>query len=190
MRSAILSAALALIVEKGVHDLSLREIARRLDHSPAGLYEYFDSKADILRETRLGALNHFLEALRSVPQDQPFDEFIVQLGQAYIGFAKRHPQEFLLLFTEARGVIDDTPEEAEIASKSYAILHDAVAQAIEAGQIQAHPTLQAAEAAFSFWALVHGMAMMQVSYQRRMDLDFDAVADTAIRALARGLAPS
>jgi len=47
-RKAILQTALELIAEKGLDKLSLREIARRVGYSPAGLYEYFDSKEGIL----------------------------------------------------------------------------------------------------------------------------------------------
>ena len=47
-RKAILDTAMQLIVEKGPDKLSLREVARRIDYSPAGLYEYFGSKDELV----------------------------------------------------------------------------------------------------------------------------------------------
>ena len=47
-RDLILKTALELVKEQGIDKWSLREIARRIDYSPSGLYEYFDSKDDIL----------------------------------------------------------------------------------------------------------------------------------------------
>ena len=46
-QQAILDIAAKLIVEHGHEKLSLREVARQADYSPAGLYEYFKSKADV-----------------------------------------------------------------------------------------------------------------------------------------------
>ena len=48
MRSRILDNARALVHENGFEKLSLRAIARRVDYSPAGLYEYFDGKDAII----------------------------------------------------------------------------------------------------------------------------------------------
>ena len=47
-RDAILEAARHIVHEDGIGGLSMREIARRIEYSPAGLYEYFGSKEEII----------------------------------------------------------------------------------------------------------------------------------------------
>ena len=186
-REAILSAALLLIHEKGVNKLSLREIARRIEYSPAGLYEYFDSKAEIIQAVRLRALTHFYQALANVPSTLSYPESMVQLGMAYINFARQYPQEFLLLFTHLRGEIEETAAETKMSQNSYRQLSDAVQRAVDEGLIHTQSDFLTTEAAFSFWALVHGIAMLQVSYQREFELGIDNTSQIAIRALAKGL---
>lgn len=186
-REAILSTALQLIHEKGVNGFSLREIARRIEYSPAGLYEYFDSKAEIIQAVRLGALTRFHRALAQVPPTLSYPESIVQLGMSYINFARQYPQEFLLLFTHLRGEIEETAAETEMSQDSYRLLSDTVQKAIDEGLIHTRSDFLASEAAFSFWALVHGIAMLQVSYRREIAFDMDNAGQIAIRALAKGL---
>src|SRR5947209_11755605 len=45
---AVLDAALEIIAESSIEALSMREIARRVEYSPSGLYEYFASKDELL----------------------------------------------------------------------------------------------------------------------------------------------
>lgn len=187
MREAIVSTAMALIQEKGADKLSLREIARTIGHSPAGLYEYFGSKAEIVQAVRGRAQERFRQALGRVPVDLPVQEYLVQLGLAYVDFANRHPQEFRLLFTRLRGRIEEDPAEQSLAQESYGLLDDAIQRAMDEKVLPAHSGLGKDEAVYAMWSLVHGMAMLQVEYLRDLELDFPAVDEAALRALVDGL---
>jgi AcrR family transcriptional regulator len=186
-RDAILGAASELIQERGADHLSLREIARRIGYSPAGLYEYFAGKAEIVQAVRQRALEEFIRAMRSVPQHLPSDTYLIQLGMAYITFANRNPEEFLLLFTHRRGSIAETEVETELAQGSYAYLERAIERAMEAGAIRRSAGFDTNEAAYSMWGLAHGLAMLQVSYLRGIQIDFPTVDEIAMRALVKGL---
>ncbi|MGA9534126.1 MAG: TetR/AcrR family transcriptional regulator [Anaerolineales bacterium] len=186
-RQAIIATALDLIQRDGPDRFSLREIARRIGYSPAGLYEYFDGKAEIVQAVRERAMKEFLDAMRSVPQDLPSDDYLVRLGLAYIGFATRHPQEFLLLLTHLRGVVEESETERDLSQGSYWYLDHAIERAIEDDVIRPDVGLQKDEAAYAMWSLAHGMAMLQVSYLRELNLDFERVDATALRALVAGL---
>ena len=186
-KEAILSTALELIVEKGVNRLSLREIARRIGYSPAGLYEYFDGKDEIIQAVRYEALSRFKRELTSIPPRTAFSEYITNLGLAYIQFAKKYPQQFFLLFTHLRGEIEETPEEIELSRNSYALLSGAVQEAIDNQEIPTEENFRTQEIAYIFWAMVHGMAMLQVIYTRRFNIDFPEVNKLAIEKLVEGL---
>ena len=101
-REEILDAALALINEKGPDAFSLRALAERVDYSPAGLYEYFDGKDDIINAVCADGDRMLFAYLRAVPDTLPIDQYLVELGLAYIRFAVQNVEHFKLVFTYDR----------------------------------------------------------------------------------------
>ena len=188
IRQAIIAAAFDQIRQHGADQLSLRAIARAIGYSPAGLYEYFDGKADIVQAVRELAQGRFFEQLDLVPADLPPEEYILELGLAYIQFARNYPQEFLLLVTDQRGSIPDNTRERSLAQASYGLLDQAVENAINTGKIKTRAGFGKDEAAYTLWALVHGMAMLQVAYQRQLSINSKEADPAALRALIMGLA--
>lgn len=187
-RHDILNAALGLIVEKGVEKLSLREIARRIDYSPAGLYEYFDGKDAIVDAVVQDGAERFQRRLELVPTTLPPDVYLLELGLAYIDFARLYPEHFVLLFSRmlaGRRRFDDPVNPAD----SYALLTRGVERALAAGVIAAQPDFDLEEIAYSAWALVHGMASLQAYHLREFEADFDATHRHAIRIWIDGLRP-
>lgn len=192
-KDAILKAAMDLIVEKGHNNLSLRQIARRIGYSPAGLYEYFDSKEDIIQSVCIQSEGRFLSYLKRANTDLPLDEYIVELGLTYIQYARENPQEFIFMFTYRRGdyqeaVLDpeQTPEE-----NSFMVLYNAIQAAIDDGFIQTHPGYNTLEASYSLWSLVHGMSMLQVTYLDTLpniSINYPTADRTTLQALVKGLA--
>ncbi|MEI6899671.1 MAG: helix-turn-helix domain-containing protein, partial [Bacteroidota bacterium] len=50
LKDLILSAAKSLFIEKGIDETSIRNIAERIEYSPATIYLYFKDKDEILHE--------------------------------------------------------------------------------------------------------------------------------------------
>ena len=101
-RRAILDAALALFVENGYDQVSMRNIAARVEYSPAALYGYFASKDEIfyaLAEEgyRLLGAKQFTTA-RS---DDPLDDVRDGAWRLY-EFSREQPQYFALVFLDRR----------------------------------------------------------------------------------------
>ncbi|MGZ3678797.1 MAG: TetR/AcrR family transcriptional regulator [Ktedonobacterales bacterium] len=93
-RAGPFSTPRTLIVEHGVVGLTLREIARRVDYSPAGIYEYFASLSEIVAALREEGFTLFGTYLGRVPATLPPLERMVELGMAYLAFAQEYPEEF------------------------------------------------------------------------------------------------
>ena len=188
-RQAIVSTALKLLVEKGPHKLSLREIARRIDYSPAGLYEYFDSKDDLIQavcdeaDERLGA------ALRAVDARLPAGEYLVELGLAYIRFARQNPEHFTFLFTRREVEAPEQPVNADEfdTGNSFMVLYNAVRRAIDAGVIRTGEGYGLMEIAYSLWSIVHGAALLQTNSLYQFPLDFQAIDRKALQVYLQGL---
>lgn len=185
-REAILDAALQLILENGVDKLSLREIARQVDYSPAGLYEYFGSKDEIINTVITEGHDRFRNVLLAVPTSLPPDEYLVELGMAYIHFARRNPDYFLLMFTH----MSDGPVELHTdqhSDDSFQILMRGVERGIDEKVLQADEHTGALGVAYNLWSLVHGAAMLQVTHLRQLDHDFETSDRYALKTFVAGL---
>jgi AcrR family transcriptional regulator len=187
-RAAILAATREVLLDKGLDNLSLREVARRAGYSPASLYEYFDGKEALVTAVGAEALERLAAELLAVPTNQPPGARLVEIGLAYIRFAHRNPQHFLLIFDRlpsGRSSLAQAPDERS----PYRLLLDAVQAALDAGAINARAGFGQEEIAYGLWALVHGMATLQLTHLRQYNADFAAGDRGVVEAFVRGLGP-
>ena len=160
--AAILDAARAVMRERGVSALSLREVARRVGMRAPSLYEYFPSKAALYDALFLMAIRRYGAGVARLRQGQ--DSFWGRLRvefDAYMTFAKEHPDLYELAFE--RPVPGFVPSEASMAESTAALadFHRVFVEAIEAGQIA--PGLPAGQARDLAIAMVHGLTAQQVA---------------------------
>ena len=82
-RNQILDAAAAVFAEKGFHRATTKQIAKTAGVSEGTIYNYFDSKADLLIGimTRLAELEHLDEELADALQSDVRDFFIAVFRQ-------------------------------------------------------------------------------------------------------------
>lgn len=185
-KQAILQAAQDIIAEKGVDGLSLREIAQRIDYSPAGLYEYFNSKDDIIMAVCVEEFAQFSAYLERVPIDLSPAERIIQLGQAYLDFARNNPERFLFIFTTV------PPDKGSITSLTaentpYNILREAVQAYIETEKIVLPAEYTIDDVTYIFWAKVHGMAMLQQTVFCQNERGIGSIHRWAFEIFEKGL---
>lgn len=185
-KEAILTAARQLVAERGADNLSLRAIARRIDYSPAGIYEYFDNKEDIVTTLCDAGNSELSRFLRRVPTDLPLETYMVQLLEAYIDFARQNPELYSLMFTQLTIGVTEKPEEFD-PDDSFTILIRAVQRGKDEGHIQVSDDYDVFEIAYSLWAVAHGMAMLQVNYMRNFNFDFESADRRTVQVFLRGL---
>jgi AcrR family transcriptional regulator len=185
-RRAILDAARALIVERGIAGVTLREIARRVDYSPAGIYEYFGSLGEIVVALSEEGFALFGTYLARVPTALPPAERLVELGLAYLAFAQQHPEEFQLIFTNFTSRLL-TLEELRERSPTFGMLVRAVADGIDAGVFKSREGYGLDEMAYHCWATVHGLAMLRVNHLRNAKQDLDAIERRILEELVHAL---
>jgi len=96
---AILDAALALVVEQGAEALAMREVARRADVQISSIYQYFPSKAHIIRElakrnlarVRLLLEDEVRRLLAEFDAAPPVAEAVDRLVDAYFAHYRDQP---------------------------------------------------------------------------------------------------
>lgn len=182
----ILQAAQELIAERGSDGLSLRELARRIDYSPSGLYEYFHSKDELVAAICTEGLERLNDYLTSIPADQPPMERLFQMGLAYLDFARQNPEHFRLIFTDLVAPAAPLDEPTTVEGDPYQTLLQTVQAAIEADEISPQPGYGLYEIAYSLWALVHGMAVLEQTHLQRIQADFDAIHRHTLEIFAAG----
>ncbi len=185
-RDAILKAAGEIIAKKGTDGLSIREIARRIDYSPAGLYEYFGSKDEIVTSLCQQFNDTFFAALAAVPDDLPPTHYLVELGMAYIQFARQNPELFILMFNQLNVGVVEMPKESTPDS-AFDLVTRGVERGIANGDIAQREDYNVMDIAYGLWSLVHGTAMLQINYMADMRYDFEASDRHAIETFVRGL---
>jgi AcrR family transcriptional regulator len=196
-RDAILDAARQIISQKGVEALSIRSIADAIDYSPAGLYEYFGSKEEIILAVIAQGFERFTRALERVDRRLPARDYARAVGMAYIDFAVRNPDFFLLMFTtaplaelyskESHQAQDANSAAAKLQEEpSFAVLYRAIARCVEEGLFPTRPDYGIFEMAITAWSHVHGVAMLRVTNFRYIPADFTVIEQAGLEVLFRG----
>ncbi len=90
--------AMRLIAERGVEELSLREVARRLGVSHQAPYKHFPSREHLLAEVVARSFEHFAEFLEARERHGDPHADLGELGLAYVAYASEHPLEYRLMF--------------------------------------------------------------------------------------------
>ena len=163
-KERILEVARRQVLAHGHDKLSLRAIAREVGFSAPSLYEYFPDKQAIV-----DALSARIAASLRAALRKPSD--LIGIGVAYVAWARRHPQDFMLLFAKLgsrrRGLAQTAP-----ADSPYRIVLE------DAGGDE--------QIAYALWATAHGMAMLQLTHLAGFAADFDAADRRALTALVDG----
>lgn len=91
LREACVKEALAIIANRGLDALSLRDVARRLGVSHQAPYKHFPSREHILAEVVSRAYASFASHLaKRTRSDDPYRD----LGQSYLDYARKHPAHY------------------------------------------------------------------------------------------------
>lgn len=158
LRRAVIKAAFALVKKRGLRELTLREVARKIGVTHAAPYHHFKDREALLsamEEEAFQELDHAMRESKAGVED-PSDELFA-LGRAYIDFAREHPERVQVMFQRGEG--DKAAEMSETGRCAFQHLVDAVARCQTQGVAPAGDPFALA---LSAWSLVHGFAALWV----------------------------
>lgn len=180
---AVLDAALEIISESNIEALSMREIARRIDYSPSGLYEYFASKDELLDVLRRQGFEKLTEHIKRTVRGSTASQRLLESGMAYLDFAKRNPQLYLLMFNRVPAQIEEARKlERRMTNSAFAELLAIIRAGVESGAFKSTPNVSIEQLAYSNWAHVHGLAMLRLTLLSTTTEDIDALNIEVLRA--------
>jgi AcrR family transcriptional regulator len=199
VRMKIMDAARDLFVRDGYESVSMRKIAEAIEYSPTAIYQHFTDKAELMQQL----CAHDFKSLAQVSAElvgiaDPVER-IRKLGHTYIRFAVKHPNHYRFMFMTPHAELQG-PEAAREAyekdcgkdnpnENSYLLLQMACAEAI--AQKRLRPELTDAHlAAQTFWAAVHGVSSLEITFRNDPWLpmaDLEKRAATMVDGIIRGL---
>lgn len=193
VRDLIIGAAEALFAQHGEAGLTIRRIAEEIDYSAGAIYQYFQSKEDILHEIREMFFARLLARLDQVTADRDMSVDCMLDGlEAYIACGLDQPNHYRMAFATGatRGAFTVESNVYEAAMR----LEGMFAGAVEAGVI---PPVNVRLAATSVWPCLHGLTILMVEdeeFPTKMpgseNVARSAVMQFHLKLLVRGLGAS
>jgi AcrR family transcriptional regulator len=157
LRAAMLDRAWEVVDADGADALSLRQLARDLDVSHGASGRHFRDKHALLDAVAVLGFGRLNAALaEAVETGRPFPERFRAAGDAYVGFAVRHPSILRTMYAAKH----HPAASAELVEVSHVAMPALVAlfrAAQDAGELPPRPAEEAALVAF---AAVHGVATL------------------------------
>lgn len=169
-REEILGVARELLLEVGPEAISLRQVARRADFSPAALYNYFSNRDELIASLFVESFKKLDDYLERVPSDLPLRARLVELGMAYLDFGRENPMDLRCVLVATSLEVPASSEAMELGLGAVRIIGGTIQEGIDQGLFAPDQSLTAAELAYGIWALVHGLVSVSA-------VDLGPVAD-------------
>ena len=191
LRDACIVAAREVIAERGIENLSLRDVARKLGVSHQAPYKHYPSRDHLLTEVLRRCFQHFAAHLDDRPPCEEPREDLRQLGVRYLSFAQAHPLEYRLMFSTTwpeaakdAGLMADGNYAFDILRKVLRRLHGSSAR------LRSKVDLDA----IYIWSTMHGLAgIMSSNSMDALDLQpgvLEAAVAHAMQRVELGLSAS
>lgn len=162
LKKDILIAAKELFLENGFEATSIRNIAEKIEYSPATIYLYYKDKNEIihaLHQEGFKLLIQHFEPLSTIPSAF---ERLKAMGKAYIQFALKHPDVYHLIFTmkEPLAHVQECELDWDEGDTSFQMLLSTV----KGCQQEGHFTdMEPVGMSFLIWSTMHGLCTLRTS---------------------------
>ena len=162
LREALIAATIALIEERGVEHVSVREAAKRAGVSAGAPFRHFPTKAALMTavaEQAMTRLRSMVDAGLAIASDQPLERFEA-IGRAYLDWALQNPTHFQII--SSRTLIDFNASESLRRDNDTIrrVMEDLLTEAARRGLLA--PDIDFASLVLSARAFVYGLARMYI----------------------------
>jgi AcrR family transcriptional regulator len=186
LRHALAEAAMGLVRSGGPEAVSVREVARELEVSPAAIYRHFPDRdalvAEIGRRSRAQLATRMVAAVRQVrrrdARARSVDRFLA-VGRAYIEFARDEPHLLAAAFLPIQGQPSE-PEEPN----PWSVLSSALDDLSSVGVLLPE---RRAGAEVIAWSAVHGFSTLRQTGAFLTSGEPEPDAETLLLGIARAL---
>jgi len=184
LRAEIIDATKELLARAGQVDaVSIRQIAKIVGVTPPSIYRHFADK-DQLIDAAVAQVFEDLDAVMSAatdPNESPMER-LRQQGQAYVRFARDHPEHYRLATApgETAGAVDQV-----LTSSAFAHFTATVTECMNLGVITPGDPVPVV---LELWSSAHGIASLLIAKPYLPWGDPDAFTDRVLRSVCVGRA--
>jgi AcrR family transcriptional regulator len=162
LREALIDAAYQQIEQEGAISLNLSKLAQKIGVSQPAVYRHFPNKQAIAISAAQRGFEQLAAALQKTTQNLASDSFedIRAITQAYVEFARNHPEIARLMFSMKERV---TEPALQNASKAAAVPLFRIVEAAKCDDRLRNPDVE--QSVRIIWATIHGLAMLLMDEQ-------------------------
>ncbi|MCU0352239.1 MAG: TetR/AcrR family transcriptional regulator [Cytophagales bacterium] len=162
LRSLILEAAMRLFAEKGVENVTIRNIADAVEYSIGTIYVYFKDKNAILHALHTKGFAELRSRFLVLMHVNNPMERLKAAGHVYIQFAHENPEMYNLMFSiiAPMDFIETWNNEWNEGQATFSFVRDMVQDCMKIGYFGGHSALPLA---YMIWSMVHGMCSLVIS---------------------------
>lgn len=154
VRRGILMAARDIARQEGWQSVTIRKVAERIEYSPPTIYEYFESKEDILIELLREGFRQLATTLKTVRETTGDPEqCLLNMVEAYWNFAMSNPELYQVM-NGLGGVPFDCLEKPPAARESFVTTQETLVDWAQANDVDIPDVEGAVEI---IRGLVHGL---------------------------------
>lgn len=188
LREALIEAGLALIAEKGVRALTLREIGARAGVSRMAAYRHFKNKEELLFAIGEAGFKRFGDALEKARNDAPknYADRVVAMGLAYLEFASKNRAHYEVMFLPMGDSSARPANGGDAARRAFAILEETVREGQNTGDVQQGDSQAIASL---IWSSIHGISLLKLAGEGPPDAFGPEFVRFSSHVLYRGLKP-
>jgi AcrR family transcriptional regulator len=187
LRRAVIDTAIAIIADRGIDRLTMREIANEIGVSRMAPYRHFENKAELLAVLAQEGFEAMYAATQLAAQTsaQPIER-LHAIGVAYIFYAIERPVHYYVMFDASLSDRTIYPPLYQAAVKNFDCLVEILIQCQQQGAIRAGDPQQIAQIT---WSLVHGLSLLSIDRQFATmgAAPISELADSAMTTLIAGL---
>jgi len=177
MRDKIIDAAIAMFLQEGYEKTSIRNIAEKIEYSPATIYLYYKDKDELLYDVQKQAFEQMSAVFqKKITATDPFER-LEQLCHTYVWFGINNPELYDLMFIIKAPMNSIEDQEWHNGKDALDTLINCVAECIEHKYIQFK---DARVAALSIWAMGHGLISLDIRCRIKEDIIGDVTKEEMI----------
>ena len=185
-REALVEAAGRLLVAGGLDAVTTRAVAAEVGATTSAIYALFGSKTALLAAVHEEGFRGLDRSLRDVAVTQRPLADLRELALAYRRSARARPHLYQVMFGPPIAGLQPGEAGEQLAGTTLQRLVDTVARCQRAGVLAGDEPWPVTR---QLWALVHGLASLELRGALGPDEDAQATWEQALRTAARGLAP-
>jgi AcrR family transcriptional regulator len=182
MRQRIIDASIEMFLEEGYEKTSIRNIAEKIEYSPATIYLYYKDKDELLYDVQGQAFEKLYQAFVEKANSKDPLKRLEQIMLTYVRFGKNNPELYDLMFIIRAPM--NVVEEKELWSNGhdcFGFLVQCISECVEQKLIRFDDPMIGA---LSVWAMGHGLVALDLRCRFKvMELDEEAVAATIEKAI-------